>query len=41
MDRVLEHEVDKVGVRLYEFVELLQIFELAALLFVKNVEVVF
>ena len=40
MDRVLEHEVDEVGSRFDEFIELLQVFELTALLFVEYVEIV-
>ena len=41
MNRVLEHEVNEVGRWLHKLVQLLQILQLAALLFVKNVEVVF
>jgi hypothetical protein len=41
VDRVFEHEVDEVGVGLDELVELLQILQLASLLLVENVEVVF
>jgi len=40
MDGVLEHEVYEVGVRLDEVVQILQILQLAALLFVKDVKVV-
>ena len=40
MDRVLEHEVDEVGVRLYELIELLQVLELLTLAFVEDVEFV-
>ena len=41
MDRVLEHEVDEVGSRFDKFIELLEIFEFSALLFIEYVEVVF
>ena len=40
MDGVLEHEVYEVGVRLDEVVQILQILQLASLLFVKDVKVV-
>lgn len=40
MDGVLEHEVYEVGVGLDEVVQILQILQLAALLFVKDVKVV-
>ena len=40
MNRVLKHEIDKVRGRFDEFIELLQIFELTALLFVEYVEIV-
>ena len=41
MDRILEHEVDKVGSWLHEFVQLLQILQFSALFLVENIEVVF
>ena len=41
MDCVLKHEVDEVGVGLDELVELLQVLQLASLLLVENIEVVF
>ena len=37
---VFEHEVDEVGRRLDEFVQLLQVFQLTPLSLVKDVEVV-
>ena len=40
MNGVFEHEVDEVGCRLDEFVQLLQVFQLAPLSFIKDVEVV-
>ena len=40
MDGVLEHEVYEVGVGLDEVVQILQILQLASLLFVKDVKVV-
>ena len=40
MDRILKHEIDEVGCRFDKFIELLQVFELAALLFIEYVEVV-
>ena len=40
MDRVFEHEVDEVGRRLDEFVQLLQVFQLAPLSLIKDVEIV-
>ena len=40
MNSVFEHEINEVGGRLDEFIELLEVLELAALLFVENVEVV-
>lgn len=40
MNRVLEHEVDEVGVRLDKLVELLQIAQLATLFLIEDVEVV-
>lgn len=41
MDGVLEHEVDEIGVGLDKLVQLLQVLELASLLLVEDVEVVF
>jgi hypothetical protein len=41
MDRVLEHEVDKVWRWLDELVQLLQILELTALFLIEDIEVVF
>lgn len=40
MNRILEHEVDEVGIRLHEIVKLLQILQLSAFPLVKNIEVV-
>ena len=37
---VFEHEVNEVGIRLDEFIEHLEIFEISSLLFVENVEVI-
>ena len=41
MDRILEHEVDKVWSRLHKFVQLLQILQFSALFLVEYIEVVF
>ena len=40
MDRVFEHEVDEVGRRLDELVQLLQVFQLTPLPLIEDVEVV-
>ena len=40
MDRVFEHEVDKVGRWLDELVQLLQVFQLTPLSLIEDVEVV-
>ena len=40
MNRILEHEVDEVWVGLHELIQLLQVAQLAALLLIKDVEVV-
>ena len=40
MNRVLEHEVDKVGRGLNEFVQLLQVLQFTALLLVEDVKIV-
>lgn len=41
MDRVFEHEVDEVGIGLDKLIQLLEVLELASLLLVEDVEVVF
>ena len=41
MDGVFEHEVDEVGIGLDKVVQVLQILQLATLLLVKDVKVVF
>ena len=41
MNGVFKHEVDKVGIRLDEVVQILQILQLSSLLFIKDVKVVF
>lgn len=41
MNRVFEHEVDEVGVRLHELIKLLQVSQLTALFLVEDVEVIF
>ena len=40
MDGIFEHEVDKVGVGLYELVELLKTFQLTAFLIIEDVKVI-
>jgi len=40
MNRILEHEVDKVGRWLHELIQLLEVFQFAALLLIEDVEVV-
>ena len=40
MDRVFEHEVDEVGRRLDELIQLLQVLQLTPLLLVENIEVI-
>ena len=40
MDSILEHEVDEVGRRLDELVQLLQVLQLSPLLLVENVEII-
>ena len=40
MDRILEHEVDEVGRRLDELVQLLQVLQLSPFLLVENVEII-
>ena len=40
MNSVLEHEVDEVGRRFDELIQLLQILQLSPLLLVKNVEII-
>ena len=41
MNGVFKHEVDKVGIRLDEVVQILKILQLSSLLFIKDVKVVF
>ena len=41
MNRILEHEVDEVGVRLNELIKLLQVSQLTTLFLVEDVEVIF
>ena len=41
VNRILEHEVDEVGVGLDELIQLLQVLDLSTLLLVEDVEVVF
>ena len=40
MNGVLEHEVDEVGRRLDELIQLLQVLQLSPLLLVENVEII-
>ena len=40
MDRVFEHEVDEVGRRLDELIQLLQVLQLTPLLLVENIEII-
>ena len=40
MDGIFEHEVDEVGSGLDEFIQLLQVLELASLLLIEDVEVI-
>ena len=40
MNGVLEHEVDEVGRRLDELIQLLQVLQLSSLLLVENVEII-
>ena len=40
MNGVLEHEVDEVGRRLNELIQLLQVLQLSPLLLVENVEII-
>ena len=40
MNRVFEHEVDEVGGRLDEVIELLQVFKLSAFLLIEYIEVI-
>ena len=40
MNSVLEHEVDEVGRRLDELIQLLQVLQLSPLLLVENVEII-
>ena len=40
MNSVLEHEVDEVGRRLNELIQLLQVLQLSPLLLVENVEII-